>query len=244
MGLKKCKTLVIKKYGISTGKYEVIVEQFFTDMPGEKEASEFLSDFEKRGVDIVWSNSTIQTSAAILKALHKLGLSNKIFLLGNPSASPDLLLETVDPLSAEGYISPQSVFIPAAEPHEPGVKFAKMLNEKYRKDPGLPNIHYINGVRMRAMMLESVRRALIGMMKRDHIDLAKACKWINGKEIKEFGTQTLAGYSAYDTTTKLQSAPSGKDDRRLTDHHRLIGIKDGKVMVLSPWYKVPRLISQ
>jgi Txe/YoeB family toxin of Txe-Axe toxin-antitoxin module len=165
-----------------------------------------------------------------------------MFLLGNFSSPPDLLLETMGPTIAEGYISPQPVFIPSAEPIEPGVKFAKMLNEKYRKDPWLPNIHYMNGIRMKAMMLESIRRALVGMMKRDNIDLAKACKWINGKEIKELGTQTLAGYSAYETTIKLQSAPSGKDDRRLTDHHRLIGVKDGKVTVLSPWYKVPRLI--
>jgi hypothetical protein len=95
---------------------------------------------------------------------------------------------------------------------------------------------------MKAMMLESVRRALVGMMKRDNIDLAKACKWINGKEIKEFGAQTLAGYTAYDTTTKFQSAPSGKDDRRLADHARLSGVKDGKVIIFSPWYKVPRFI--
>jgi Txe/YoeB family toxin of Txe-Axe toxin-antitoxin module len=233
---------LIKKHAIATGKYEVIVEQFFADMPRDWEVSEFLSDFEKRGVDIIWSNSTIQTSATIMKTLHKLGLSNKMFLLGNPSAPPDLLLEIVGPSIAEGYISPQSVFIPATEPDEPGVKFAKMLNGKYRKESELPNIHYMNGIRMKAMMLESVRGALIGMMKRDNIDLTKACKWINGKEIKELGTQTLAGYSAYETTIKLQSAPSGKDDRRLTDHHRLIGVKDGKVTVLSPWYKVPRLI--
>ena len=233
---------LIKKHAAATGKYEVIIEQFFADMPSDREVSEFLSDFEKRGVDIIWSNSTIQTSATIMKTLHKLGLSNKMFLLGNPSAPPDLLLEIVGPSIAEGYISPQSVFVPAAEPDEPGVKFAKRLNEKYRKDPKFPNIHYMNGIRMKAMMLESVRRALVGMMKRDNIDLAKACKWINGKEIREFGAQTLAGYSAYDMTTKLQSAPSGKDDRRLTDHHRLIGIKDGKVTVLSPWYKAPRLI--
>ncbi len=233
---------LIKKHGTTTGKYEVMIEKYFTGIPVDREVSEILSDFENRGINIIWSNSTIQTSAAIMKTLHKLGLSNKMFLLGNPSAPPDHLLETVDPISAEGYISPQSVFIPTAEPDEPGVKFAKMLNEKYRKDPGLPNIHYLNGIRMKAMMLESVRRALVGMMKRDNIDLAKACKWINGKEIKEFGAQTLAGYSAYDMTTKLQSAPSGKDDRRLTDHHRLVGIKNGKVTVLSPWYKVPRLI--
>lgn len=235
---------LIKKHAVATGKYEVIVEQFFADMPSDREVSEFLSDFEKRGVDIIWSNSTIQTSAIIMKTLHRLGLSNKMFLLGNPSTPPDLLLKIVGPSIAEGYISPQSVFIPATEPDEPGVKFAKMLNEKYRKDAGLPNIHYMNGIRMKAMMLESVRRALIGMMKRDNIDLAKACKWINGKEVKEFGVQTLAGYSAYDTTTKLQSAPSGKDDRRLTDHARLIGVKDGKLTLLSPWYKVPRLIPE
>ena len=235
---------LIRKHAIATGKYEVIAEQFFADMPSDREVSELLSDFEKRGVDIIWSDSTIQTSATIMKTLHKLGLSNKMFLLGNSSAPPDLLLEIAGPSIAEGYFSPQSVFIPAAEPDEPGVKFAKMLNEKNRKDAGVPNIHYMNGIRMKAMMLESVRRALVGMMKRDHIDLAKACKWINGKEVKEFGAQTLAGYSAYDTTTKLQSAPADKKDRRLTDTVRLIGIKEGRVAVLSPWYKVPRLIPE
>jgi hypothetical protein len=60
--------------------------------------------------------------------------------------------------------------------------------------------------------------------------------------VKEFGMQTLAGYTANDTTVKFQSAPSGKDDRRLANYDRLIGIKSGKVTVLSPWYKVPRLV--
>jgi hypothetical protein len=36
--------------------------------------------------------------------------------------------------------------------------------------------------------------------------------------------------------------PAGKDDRRLANHDRLIGIKNGKVTVLSPWYRVPRLV--
>ena len=79
---------LIKKHAITTGKYEVIVEQSFTDMVSDREVSEILSGFEKRGINIIWSNSTIQTSAAIMKTLHKLGLSNKIFLLGNPSALP------------------------------------------------------------------------------------------------------------------------------------------------------------
>lgn len=61
---------------------------------------------------------------------------------------------------------------------------------------------------------------------------------------REFGTQTLAGYTAHDMTTKFRSPPAGKDDRRLTDPARLIGIKEGKVTVLSPWYKVPRLIPE
>lgn len=232
----------IKKYAVLTRKYEVAAEKFFAEMPGDHEISAILPEWQKAGIDIIWSNSTFQTSAAILKAFHKLGLSNQMFLLGNPSSPPDLLLEMAGASIAEGYLSPQSVFIPVAEPDEPGVKFANMLNEKYRKDPGLPNIHYMNGIRMKAMMLESVRRALVGMMERDKIDLVRACKLINGKEIKELGAQTLAGFSAYDTTTKLQSAPSDEKDRRLTDTFRLIGIKGGKVTILSPWYKVPRLI--
>ena len=95
---------------------------------------------------------------------------------------------------------------------------------------------------MKANMLEGVRRALIGIMKRDKVDVAKACEVITGKDVKELGLQTLAGYTARDTTTKYQSAPAGKDDRRLANHDRLIGVKNGKVTVLSPWYKVPRLI--
>lgn len=232
----------VKKHAKKTGKYEIAIEQSVTKMPGDEEISKFIPEFDRRGINIIWSNSMVQTSAAIMKTLHKLGLSNKIFLLGNPSAPPDLLLEIVGPSIAEGYISPQSVFIPATELDEPGVKFARMLNEKYRKDPILPNIHYMHGIRMKANMLESVRRALFTMMNRDRMDLVKACKWISGKEIKESGMMTLGRYTAYDTTTKFQGPPSGKDDRRLTDHARLIGVKDGKLTVLSPWYKVPRLI--
>jgi len=33
--------------------------------------------------------------------------------------------------------------------------------------------------------------------------------------IKELGNADFAGYTAFDTTVKFQSAPSGKDDRRL-----------------------------
>jgi hypothetical protein len=233
---------LMKRHGEKTGKYEVVAELSFAIMPTDREVKEFLPDLEKKGIDIIWSNSTVQTSAAIMKGIHNLGLSKKIVLLANPGAPPDHLLEMVGPSLAEGYICPQSVFVPAVEPDEPGVKFARMLNEKYRKEIGLPNTLYMEGIRMKANMLESVRRALIGMMKRDHMDLSKACKWITGKDVKEFGAQTLSGYSAYDTTTKFQSAPSGKDDRRLTDHARLIAIKEGKLTVLSPWYKVPRLI--
>ena len=106
----------------------------------------------------------------------------------------------------------------------------------------MPNIQYMRGIRMKANILEAVRRALLGIIKRDGVDLAKACKRITGSDVKEFGLQTLAGYTAMDTTTEYNSAPAGKDDRRLANHDRLIGIKDGKVSVLSPWYQVPRLV--
>jgi hypothetical protein len=100
----------------------------------------------------------------------------------------------------------------------------------------------MRGIRMKANMLEAVRRALVGIMKRDKVDIAAACLKITGKDVKEFGMQTLAGYTANDTTVKYQSAPAGKDDRRLANHDRLIGVKGGKVVALSPWYKVPRLV--
>ena len=40
-------------------------------------------------------------------------------------------------------------------------------------------------------------------MKRDKVDMAKACETITGKDVKEFGMQTLAGYTAHDTTVKV-----------------------------------------
>jgi hypothetical protein len=235
---------LMKRHGEKTGKYEVVAELSFATMPTDREAAEILPDLGKKGIDIIWANSTVQTSAAIMKGIHNLGLSKKIVLLANPGAPADDLLNIVDPGSAEGYISVQSVFIPTVEPDEPGVKFARMLNDKYRKDPGLPNALYMQGIRMKANILESARRALIGIMKRDRVDLVKACKRLTGKDVKEFGIQTLAGYPANDTTTKLQSAPAGKDDRRLSNHVRLIGIQGGRVTVLSPWYKLPRLIPE
>jgi ABC-type branched-subunit amino acid transport system substrate-binding protein len=231
-----------KRHGEKTGKYEVVAERFCTLMPTDPEIMGFLSDFEKQGIDIVWSNSIVQTPAVIMKGIHKLGLSGKMVHLANLWAPADQLLEIVGPGSAEGYMCPQPVFVPTADPNEPGVKFAKMLNDKYRKDPSMPNIQYMRGIRMKANILESVRRALIGIMKRDKVDLAKACATISGKDVKELGIQTLAGYTAHDTTTKYQSAPAGKDDRRLANYDRLIGVKNGKVTALSPWYKVPRLI--
>jgi hypothetical protein len=240
------KTLMdlMKRHGEKTGKYEVAVEFSFAMMPSDREVTEILPDLEKKGIDIIWSNSTVQTSAAIMKGIHHLGLSKKVSLLANPGAPADHLVNILGPELAEGYISIQSVLIPAVEPDEPGVKFARMLNEKYRKDPGLPNTLYMEGIRMKANMLESVRRTLVEKMKQGNMDLARACKWVNGREVKEFGVQTLAGYPAYDTTTKLQSAPADKKDRRLTDTVRLMGIKEGKVAVLSPWYKIPRLIPE
>jgi ABC-type branched-subunit amino acid transport system substrate-binding protein len=231
-----------KRHGQKTGKYEVVAERFCTMMPTDPEVMGFLSDFDKRNVDIIWSNSIVQTPAVIMKGIHKLELEKKMVLMANLWAPADQLLEIVGPAAAEGYMCPQPVFIPSAEPDEPGVKFAKMLNDKYRKEAGLPNIQYMRGIRMKANMLEGVRRALVGIMKRDNISIAKACEVITGKDVKEFGLQTLAGYAARDTTTRYQSAPSGKDDRRLANHDRLIGVKNGKVTVLSPWYKVPRLI--
>ena len=231
-----------KRHGEKTGKYEMVAERFCTPMPTDPEVMGFLSDFDKQGIDIIWSNTIVQTPAVIMKGLHKLGLTGKMVHIANLWAPADQLLEVVGPGSAEGYMCPQPVFVPAAEPNEPGVKFAKMLNDKYRKEPGMPNIQYMRGVRMKANMLEGVRRALVGIMKRDKVDLATACGKITGKDVKEFGMQTLAGYTGHDTTCKFQSAPSGKDDRRLANHDRLIGIKNSKVTVLSPWYKVPRLI--
>ena len=231
-----------KRHGEKTGKYEVVAERFCTMMPTDPEIMGFLSDFEKKGVDIIWSNSIVQTPSVIMKGIHKLGLADKMVHMANLWAPADLLLDIVGPGSAEGYMCPQPVFVPAADLNEPGVKFAKMLNDKYRKDPKLPNIQYMRGIRMKANMVEAVRRALVGIMKRDKVDIAKACETITGKDVKEFGMQTLAGYTANDTTTKLQSAPAGKDDRRLANYDRLIAIKNGKVTVLSPWYKVPRLI--
>ena len=231
-----------KRHGAKTGKYDVVAERFCTLMPTDPEVMGFLSDFEKRGVDIIWSNSIVQTPAVIMKGLHKLDLTNKMVHMANLWAPADQLLQIVGPGSAEGYMCPQPVFVPSAEPDAPGVKFAKTLNEKYRKESGLPNIQYMRGIRMKANMLEAVRRALIGIMNRDKVNLEKACEQISGKEVKEFGLQSLAGYTARDTTTKFQSAPAGKDDRRLANHDRLIGIKNGKVAILSPWYKVPRLI--
>jgi ABC-type branched-subunit amino acid transport system substrate-binding protein len=231
-----------KRHGQKTGKYEVVAERFCTMMPTDPEIMGFLSDFEKRGVDIIWSNSIVQTPAVIQKGIQKLGLANKMVLMANLWAPADQLLDIVGPKSAEGYLCAQPVFVPAAEPNEPGVKFAKMLNDKYRKDPSMPNIQYMRGIRMKANMVESVRRALIGIMKRDGVDLAAACKKVTGKDVKELGIQTLAGYTAHGTTCKYQSAPAGKDDRRLANHDRVVGVKNGKVVVLSPWYKVPRLV--
>ncbi|MBW6487053.1 MAG: ABC transporter substrate-binding protein [Syntrophobacterales bacterium] len=231
-----------KRHGQKTGKYEVVAERFCTLMPTDPEIMGFLSDFEKRGIDIIWSNSIVQTPAVIQKGIQKLGLSDKMVLMANLWAPADQLLNIVGPKSAEGYLCAQPVFVPAAEPNEPGVKFAKMLNDKYRKDPSMPNIQYMRGIRMKANMLESVRRALNGIMKRDKVDLATACNKITGKDVKELGIQTLAGYNAHGTTSKYQSAPAGKDDRRLANHDRIVGIKNGKVVVLSPWYKVPRLV--
>jgi len=231
-----------KRHGEKTGKYEVVLERFCTPMPTDPEIMGFLGDFDKQGIDIIWSNTIVQTPAVIMKGIHKLGLAEKMVHIANLWAPADQLLDIVGPGSAEGYMCPQPVYVPAADPNESGVKFAKELNNKYRKDPAMPNIQYMRGIRMKANMLEGVRRALVGIMKRDKVDLATACSKITGKDVKEFGMQTLAGYTAYDTTCKYQSAPSGKDDRRLANHDRLVGVKGGKVVVLSPWYKVPRLI--
>ncbi len=230
------------RHGLKSGKYEVVAERFCSLLPTDPEVMAYLSDFEKQGVDIIWSNTIVHTPAVIQKGLYKLGLTKKMVLIANLWAPADQLLKIVGPEASEGYMCAQPVYIPAAEPDAPGVRFAKMLNDKYRQEAGMPNIQYMRGIRMKANMLEAVRRALVGIMKRDNVDLATACKKITGAEVKEFGLQTLAGYTAMDTTTKYNSAPAGKDDRRLANHDRLIGIKDGKVTVLSPWYQVPRLI--
>jgi hypothetical protein len=114
-------------------------------MPTDPEIMGFLSDFDKQGIDIIWSNSIVQTPAVIMKGLHKLGLSGKMVHMANLWAPADQLLEIVGPGSAEGYMCPQPVFVPAADPNEPGVKFAKMLNDKYRNPCPISNICAVSG---------------------------------------------------------------------------------------------------
>ena len=60
-----------KRHGQKTGKYEVVAERFCTMMPTDPEVMGFLSDFEKRNVDVIWSNSIVQTPAVIMKGIHK-----------------------------------------------------------------------------------------------------------------------------------------------------------------------------
>jgi len=233
-----------KMWAEMTGKIEVVAERFCTFLPTDPEIMGFLKEFDEMGVDLIWSNTIVQTPAVIMKALHKMGLKKKMVLGANLWAPPDQLLDIVGPEAAETYFTPQPVYVPAAQPDEPGVKFARMLVEKYR--PGeaatLPNIQYMRGIRMKANILESVRRALLHIMERDGVDLATACERITGKDVKEHGIQTLAGYDAHGTTCALQMAPRGKDDRCLTSHQQQVAIIGGKVQVVSPWYKVARLI--
>jgi len=232
------------RHGRITGKYEVVASRFCSYLPNDPEIMAMLSDFEKKGVDIIWSNSIVQTPAVIQKALHKTGLNDKMVLIANLWAPADQLLKIIGAEAAEGFMCAQPVYIPAAEPQEPGVKFAAKLNKKYRQEEGMPNIQYMRGIRMKANMLEAVRLALVGIMDRDDCSLSEACDRITGKDVKEMGLQQLAGYTAKGTVCKYNSAPAGKDDRRLVNHDRLIGIRDGKVKVLSPWYQVPRLVPQ
>jgi len=84
---------------------------------------------------------------------------------------------------------------------------------------------------------------LVGIMDRDGCDLATACDRITGREVKEMGLQTLAGYECYGLCP-LMGAPAGKDDRRLADKDQIVGVKDGKLVLLSGWYEVPRLIPE
>ena len=232
------------RHGQLTGKYEVVGQGFCSALPTDVEIIAYLSDFEKKGADIIFSNTMLQTPAVIGKTIRKLGLAGKMALIGDSWAPADQVLDITGPEAGEGYISIEFVRVPAAEPDEPGVKFGKMLNDKYRKEKGLPNIIYLRGIRLKVVELEAMRRGLVGIMKRDGVNLAEACKKITGKDVKEFGLQTMAGYTAMGITSQYNGAPAGKDDRRGANTSRLVGIKNGKVTILSPWYVLPRLIPE
>lgn len=231
-----------ERHGEATGKYEVVASRFCSSLPNEPEIMAILSDFERRGVDVIWSNTIVQTPAVIQDVLHKTGLKDKMTLIGNLWAPADQLIDVIGPTAAEGYMCAQPVFIPGVDDDSAGVKFARMLNDTYRQEAGLPNIQYMRGVRMKANILEAVRLTLVGIMERDGVTLAQACDRITGTDVKEFGLQQLAGYTAEGTVPEFNTAPAGKDDRRLANHDRLIGIKDGKLAAMSPWYQTPRLI--
>ena len=108
-----------KRHGEKTGKYEVVAERFCTMMPTDPEIMGFLSDFEKKDVDIIWSNSIVQTPAVIMKGIHKLGLAGKMVHMANLWAPADQLLDDCGSWIGEGYMCPQPVFVPAADPNEP-----------------------------------------------------------------------------------------------------------------------------
>ncbi len=233
-----------ERHGEMTGKYEVVSSRYCSHLPDDPEIMAILRDFEDIGVDIIWSNTIVQTPAVIQDALHSLGLADEMTLIGNLWAPVDQLLEIVGPTVAEGYITPQPVYVPGVDEDQPGVEFAHMLNDTYRQDEDLPNIQYMRGIRIKAKMLESVRLALVGIMERDDVSLAEACDRITGTDVKEFGLQQLAGYTAEGTVPEYNTAPAGQDDRRLANHDRLVGIKDGELTALSPWYQTPRLIPE
>ncbi len=67
-------------------------------MPTDPEIMGFLSDFDKQGVDIIWSNSIVQTPAVIMKGIHKLGLAGKMVHMANLWAPADQLLDIVGPV--------------------------------------------------------------------------------------------------------------------------------------------------
>jgi len=230
--------------GENNGKWEVVACEHCLTHPTDPEVMAYLTSFETMGVDLVWSNTIVNTPAVIMKGLHKLDLYPDMVHSANLWAPADQVLQINGPAASEGYFGPQPVYVPACDTDQAGVKFAKMLHDTYgRGEAWLPNIQYMRGVRMKANITESVRRALVGIMDRDGCDLATACDRITGREVKEMGLQTLAGYECYGLCP-LMGAPAGKDDRRLADKDQIVGVKDGKLVLLSGWYEVPRLIPE
>ncbi len=186
------------------------------------EATSQLLRIKEKKADFVFIQETFMATSTILKDAKKLGMDNVVFT-GNFWGTGQKLAELAGD-AAEGYLGamPFGIWSDNSE----GIKFAKMLNEKYHPNVKYREPQYITGMVNAMIMVHAIEMALKekgNYKKVKGPDVFKALE-----SMKNFDTKGL--------TTPVSYSPN---EHRGAKGIRLATIKNGKLVAATDWFEVP-----